>query len=276
KTTTSTTWTTSGRRRARRAAEFLPALVASVVGLAACGDYASLTDVRPPTEVLVDSLPPVITLRAPEQALEEGESLVATITDDVRVSVAVAYLLDQQRKILWRSDTIQVGRDSADVHFPLIGLPSGFPFGQEVLYTAWARDASGKERFAGTASVAEAQAPVPASTLNEAEVESVTIAFGRTFSLGEGVSFGGMAYDAFERMVYLTVPSRNEVRGLSLAPSLSAMKIAGWRIPVGSRPNLIAFQRYAWGVKPVLAVFNDGGLDVSVVDLSDRGLGGTE
>ena len=246
------------------------------MGLAACGDYASLTDVRPPTEVLVDLLPPVITLRAPEQALEEGESLVATITDDVRVSVAVAYLLDQQRKILWRSDTIQVGRDSADVHFPLTGLPSGFPFGQEVLYTAWARDASGKERFAGTVSVAEAQAPVPASTLNEAEVEPVTIAFGRTFSLGEGVSFGGMAYDAFERMVYLTVPSRNEVRGLSLAPSLSAMKIAGWRIPVGSRPNLIAFQRYAWGMKPVLAVFNDGGLDVSVVDLSDRGLGGTE
>src|SRR5690606_39338220 len=30
------------------------------------------------------------------------------------------------------------------------------------------------------------------------------------------------------------------------------------------------------GMKPVLAVFNDGGLDVSVVDLSDRGLGGTE
>lgn len=290
----------------------LVAALAAVALAAACGDYGSITDVRPPDAIANDTVFPEIRLEAVSGNLEEGSVLSATVTDDNRVNVAVAFVLNSERKILWRSDTVKVERDSAVVRFPLDGLPANFPFGREVLFTVWARDAAGNARYAGGVagdSVAtRVLNPKPgyqwdehlercrkddgqfaedyycwetkwtvspsqvALTLAEADVQPFSVAFGRTFSLGEGVSFGGMAYDNLERMIYLTVPSRNEVRGLSI----EKMELADWQIRVGSKPGLVAFQRYDWGVKPVLAVFNAGGTDVSIVDLSPHGAGGKE
>lgn len=244
----------------------LVTLIAAPLIVGACSDYGHLTDVRRPDDILADSAYPSIVLHATPHALEAGESLMATVTDDSRVSVAVAFVLSQERKLLWRSDTMHVNADSAVVHFPLTNLPPNFPFSEPLLWTVWARDAADKERYAG------ADDDSVALSLADAEAAPLTVVHGRTFRIAEGVDLGGIAYDAFERLLYFTVPGRNEVRGLSLA----SMELLNWRIPVGSRPGLIAFQRYAWGTKPVLAVFNDGGTDVSVVDLSARGNGGSE
>lgn len=248
----------------------VPVALLVLAGLGvACSDYPSLTDISPPDEVVVDSVAPTVSLTAPEGNLERSGELKATLTDDSWIEAALAVVTDSAGEVLWVSDTLSVEGepDSIDVSFPLASASDVLPFGQDLQFTVWALDAAERERFAGTPDD-------DLLNIDEAEFESFVLAHSQTFSVGEDAQLGGLAVDDIEDRVFFT--RQDGSVGDVGALDLRAMAFEDWSVRVGSRPDLIAYQRQAWGTSPTLAVFNSGGTDVSLVDVTRDGSDATE
>jgi hypothetical protein len=239
------------------------AATALLLGAVACSDLDTLTDVTyPPISAAQDSVAPTVTLTAPGAAFQIGDTLKATVKDDNRVESAVFYVLDAANNVLHESAPIKVGVKEKDLAYALQDLPRTFPYGDTVFFTVKATDALKKVGFPKTDSITP-------STLKEADKSAFVVGHGRTVRLPEGSQVAGFAFDRARSRLYFTDQSHNRVGAFSLA----SLKTESWWIKVGSRPAQVAIQPgvAAGGNTSYLAVFNDGGFDVSLVEVGENG-----
>lgn len=246
-----------------------------------CGDYPSLTDIDLPQDILRDTLPPAVHLAITGGLVDGGEGVQATVVDDMRVESAALILARANGTVLWESEPVSLETDSIDLVFQ-VDPPTAFPYGDTVYLTVTAIDAAGHLGAATTgsgSSLVFLRDGVVACVTSDGMVRNanacltpIVVAHGRTHRLPNKGQIGGAAYDPLAQRLYLTDKDANAVRAFSL----TERGFLDWHISVGSRPQQIVFERFAWGVQPTLVVMNSGGTDLSIVDLANDGRGGKE
>lgn len=247
---------------ARWAGAGLIALCGSLAG--ACSEYPSVTDV--PGEdggtSAVDTLAPVIDVGEMPERVEEGSVLSFNVTDDVGLDRVRSYVLLED-SVVWTSPDVDLdGERVYEAQVALAELGEDFPFGEALLFLPWARDESGRERYAGAPDDA-------AGDVEQAEPIEIVVFRGSTFALPEGSQIGDLAYDQENARAYFTNTPFNYVGAFSV----DGRETASIRIPVGSQPDLLALQPWGWGGGATLVVSNSGASDLSIVDLDPSGDG---
>ena len=238
---------------------FSAILVALAVLTSSCVDITSIDDLDPNARDVFDEELPEAAVLGPEMPLEVGSLLQVEASDDSGVRRLAVFFTDEDGQVIWASDTINAHDVPEGVFdIPVTELPSTFPYGEPVNAVAWAQDRVGKERLQG----APEDNPL---SMAAASGTSVTVYEGRTFRVSSG-TIGDIVHNFVDHQIYYTNIDGNYV-GIF---DLFGMAMTDYRIMVGSRPNMMAFRPFAYGPGPTLAVFNSGGTEVSIVDITSR------